>query len=285
MRVIGHLDSEAVAVRFGDFLYVNGIRNEVEHEREGAWAIWVYEEEEMERARQLLAYFLKEPGSTQFLEASERAREQREAEEDQGEAAARRYHTREEIFAAEQPYRAGRLTLGLIGVSVMVAVLSGMGENRAFLSGWFMSWPAVMNGEVWRLLTPIFIHFGPLHIIFNMLWLYDLGGIMETKLGTARFAIMVLVLGILSNLGQYFGTGANFGGMSGVVYGLLGYIWIRGKFDPGSGFFLHPTTVALMIIWFFLGVFGMMSMANIAHGAGLGIGMAWGFVAANANRR
>jgi membrane associated rhomboid family serine protease len=67
--------------------------------------------------------------------------------------------------------------------------------------------------------------------------------------------------------------------MSGVVYGLLGYIWMKGKYDPGSRLFLHKTTVAFMISWYFLCFTGMFGpIANGAHTAGLVIGVAWGFI-------
>jgi GlpG protein len=70
-----------------------------------------------------------------------------------------------------------------------------------------------------------------------------------------------------------------FGGMSGVVYGLLGYVWIRGKFDPGSGLYLHPTTVIMMILWF-LACFTPLvpNVANAVHTVGFGMGIAWGYL-------
>ena len=73
--------------------------------------------------------------------------------------------------------------------------------------------------------------------------------------------------------------GPVFGGMSGVVYGLLGYVWIRGKFDPGSGLYLHSYTVTMMIIWFVACLTGVLGpIANTAHAAGLVMGMAWGYL-------
>jgi GlpG protein len=85
------------------------------------------------------------------------------------------------------------------------------------------------------------------------------------------------VTGVLSNLGQHYFKGPFFEGMSGVVYGLLGYIWMKGKFDPASGLYLHPQTVVMMLIWFFACLFKLIpNVANWAHGVGLVVGMAWG---------
>jgi GlpG protein len=139
----------------------------------------------------------------------------------------------------------------------------------------------VVHGEVWRLVTPIFIHFSILHILFNMLWLRDLGSMIEGRQSSLHLLVLVIAIGIISNLAQFYSSHSfMFGGMSGVIYGLLGYIWMRGKFDPASGLFVHSSTVSMMIIWFFLCLFGVIPhVANAAHGAGLVLGIAWGYLA------
>ena len=68
--------------------------------------------------------------------------------------------------------------------------------------------------------------------------------------------------------------------MSGVVYGLLGYIWVKGKFDPGSGYFLHPNTMAFMMIWFVACLVIIPGIANWVHGVGLAVGLATGYLSA-----
>jgi GlpG protein len=69
--------------------------------------------------------------------------------------------------------------------------------------------------------------------------------------------------------------------MSGVVYGLLGYIWMQGKFNRASNLSLQKQTVTLMIVWFFVCLSGLMGpIANTAHAVGAGLGIAWGYVAA-----
>jgi GlpG protein len=71
--------------------------------------------------------------------------------------------------------------------------------------------------------------------------------------------------------------GPYFGGMSGVLYGLFGYIWLRGQCDPASGLALSPTTVWTLMIWFFLCLFGIIgSVANGTHVVGLVLGVLWG---------
>ncbi|PYK98399.1 MAG: hypothetical protein DME19_12705, partial [Verrucomicrobia bacterium] len=108
--------------------------------------------------------------------------------------------------------------------------------------------PEIRHGELWRLVTPIFLHGGLMHILFNMLCLSDFGTMIERRQNTRVLTALVLVIAALSNLGQYLWQGPDFGGMSGVVYGLIGYIWMRGKFDPNSSLFLHSSTVTMAVV-------------------------------------
>src|SRR5438270_379342 len=91
--------------------------------------------------------------------------------------------------------------------------------------------------ELWRVVTPAFIHFSEFHILFNMLWLFSLGGQLELRYGSARLVVLVLLMAVPSNLCQYFfstiviegwkpvvtQSSPLFGGMSGVVFGLFGF--------------------------------------------------------------
>ena len=104
------------------------------------------------------------------------------------------------------------------------------------------------------------------------------GTAIELRHGWKYLLALVLVTGVISNLGQYYWEGPLFLGMSGVIYGLFGYIWMKSQFDPRSGFFLHPTNVAIMLIWLALGFTKIMPIANGAHTAGLVTGVAWGLI-------
>jgi GlpG protein len=127
----------------------------------------------------------------------------------------------------------------------------------------------------------MFVHFGLPHLFFNMLWMLDLGTMIERRQSTARLCVLVLVIAALSNFGQYVIGGPVFGGMSGVVYGLIGYIWLRGKFDLTSGLFLHSSTVMMAVLWFVLCLVGVIPhVANAAHSVGFGVGIFWGYLSA-----
>jgi GlpG protein len=66
--------------------------------------------------------------------------------------------------------------------------------------------------------------------------------------------------------------------MSGVVFGLFGYVWMMSKFAPFSGYVIAPANVAMMVIWFFICLTGAVGhIANWVHGVGLAVGLAAGY--------
>jgi GlpG protein len=291
MRVIGHVPNERNAALFSDYLVVQGIANQVEPDRD-SWAVWILSEDEMERARQLLDRFLGNPSDPVYHQQARHAQSIREQRQQEAEAAEQRHFHRRRLFGSTWGFGAMPLTIGLIGLCVVVGLLSGLGRKVEVLQYLLISvyprgLPEIARGEVWRLFTPVLLHFHILHLAFNMLWLFDLGSMIEGRVGTWRFALLTFVLSVVSNLGEYLVTGPSFGGMSGVVYGLLGYVWMKGRFDPGSGLFLHPQTVTMMLIWFVLCMTPLMgNIANTAHGVGLVLGIAWGYTSSQlAHRR
>ena len=134
-----------------------------------------------------------------------------------------------------------------------------------------------MRGEVWRLITPIFMHATIIHLLFNMMMLRDLGGFLETHLGIVKYLIMTLFFALASNFCQYLMAGPMFLGFSGVLYGYFGYLWIRSKVDPNSGLGVESSWVTYMLIWYVLCWTPLLGhVANWAHTGGLIAGAAWG---------
>ncbi len=136
----------------------------------------------------------------------------------------------------------------------------------------------IQSGEFWRLLTPAFIHFGFMHVLFNLLWWKDLANILENTKGAVFLGFFLITTAISSNLLQAYMVGPNFGGLSGVVYALLGYLWIYKYIYPSAKFGLPKADVVLMIGWFILCLFDIFpfGVANWAHGGGLVMGMLFG---------
>jgi GlpG protein len=299
MRSIGQISDARRARAFSDFLVGQGIPNELESES-GSWSVWIRDDDHIPAAQSWFAQFSANPDAEQFRDASTKAAKVRQDEAQSLEQYRKRIRTRRSIFPKFGGYGIGFLTYALMAGCAIVFVYSNMGDTRSpehldFLRRLFItdpdgaaasrSLPEVFSGEVWRLFTPIFIHFGLTHFFFNMLWLLQLGGMIEGRQGIGHLAFIVAVTALISNLAQYYVTGwPAFGGMSGVVYGLAGYVWIRGRFDRESGLYLHPQTVTILLVWLvicFTPVIGFLvggGVANAAHVAGLLVGMGWGWI-------
>jgi GlpG protein len=128
-----------------------------------------------------------------------------------------------------------------------------------------------MGGQYWRLLTPAFLHFGWLHIVFNSLWLWELGARIERRLGSVHMLGLFVCIALVSNGCQFaFGGPSIFGGMSGVVYGLLGFSFAGALLLCSAGV---------------VEVLGFGAIANAAHVAGLLSGALLGVVLALLSRR
>lgn len=149
-------------------------------------------------------------------------------------------------------------------------------------------------GEWWRLITPIFVHFGFLHLAMNSMWYWELGRRIEFRQGALTLLGLTLVFGVVSNLAQYsYGGPGIFGGLSGVLYGLLGHCWLYQKISPDEAYRLPPGVVVLMLVWLVIcltGVievvsFGALAIANAAHVGGLVAGCLTGIVGGLLSRR
>jgi membrane associated rhomboid family serine protease len=175
--------------------------------------------------------------------------------------------------------RLPQLTVGLIALSLITAVLTGLGNQRELVVPFLLNWHELFQGQLWRLITPIFLHFGLLHLLFNMMWLWELGRVIEWRFGWPKLLLLVLVAGMISNLAELAWSGPLFGGMSGVVYALLTYLWMQGRFNPWSGLYVPQPILAMMLAWFFLCWTGLLGpVANMAHTGGLVIGAVWGYL-------
>ena len=139
----------------------------------------------------------------------------------------------------------------------------------------------LINNEWWRLITPTFLHFSMTHLVFNCLWIYILGQRIEKLDGLSVFLFIFILTGILSNAGQFFWTQQYlFGGLTGAVYGLLGYCFII-ELDGRHGRYGLPEALYLfMFIWLLVGFTGVLSFfgfGNVANTAHL-VGMIAGFI-------
>jgi GlpG protein len=187
------------------------------------------------------------------------------------------------------------VTLGLIGISILVYLLMMWNQEMIMrslmISQYYRpSLPEIRDGEVWRILTPAFLHFGIFHVVFNLMWTWELGRLIESRQGSVLLLILFVISDLVANLAQYLVDGPVFGGMSGVVYALFGYVWIQGLTNPRFGVRLNPPVVYLLLGWFIICWTGILEklfglgVANTAHTAGLVAGIGMSFVVSTLQR-
>lgn len=183
----------------------------------------------------------------------------------------------------------------LVTGCVLVALLTSLGENQLRLLPLFISeFPAsspgalieVRRGEVWRLFSPAFVHFGVAHLVLNMMAMVNIGSPLERVQGKRFYLTFTAAVALCSNLAQYVVSGNfEFGGMSGVIFGLFGFLWLRGWVDRNYILRLQRNGILLTLGWFVFCFTGVMHIANTAHAVGLGIGAVWGAISGLAARR
>ena len=144
----------------------------------------------------------------------------------------------------------------------------------------------LINNEWWRLITPTFLHFSITHLAFNSLWIYILGSKIERMDGRALFVMVFFLTSVLSNAGQLLWSQLYmFGGLSGAVYGLLGYCFILELDKKRSRYNLPEALYLFMFIWLLVGftgilnIFGFGNIANTAHLVGMIAGFIIGLIA------
>jgi GlpG protein len=152
------------------------------------------------------------------------------------------------------------------------------------------SFDQIKEGEVWRLVTPSLLHANLFHILFNLIWFVFLGNQIERRIGKWKLFLFLFLVAVLSNTAQYLMTGPNFLGLSGVIMGMAGFIYIRQSKAAWEGYSIQRPTlyflafyvlalVALQTVSFAMELAGKVSIApNIANtghviGALVGLGL------------
>jgi len=143
--------------------------------------------------------------------------------------------------------------------------------------------PRLWTGELWRPFTSSLMHGGLIHAAFNIYWLLVFGPVLEERFGSWRFAGTVVLLGYLSMMPEYVIGSYDLAepimivGLSGLVYGLFGLLWMGRRWNPEFHDACDEQTAQVLLVWFFLCIgltyARILNVANIAHGAGFGFGV------------
>ncbi len=174
------------------------------------------------------------------------------------------------------------LTVTLCALCVLVTLASWLGHSTFGA----VSTEEVWDGRWWGLLSAVFLHGGILHLLFNMLWLYTLGVMLERTLNTAVYLLFLAAAAAVGSGCELAVSGTTGIGASGVVYAMFGLMWAgRGRF-PEWGALATPQNLRLFIGWgVFCAVathFGWMNIASGAHAGGFlfGLSVGWIFLSA-----
>jgi GlpG protein len=205
-----------------------------------------------------------------------------------------------------QQLRASLMTSAVLVLTFVVAALTLLGEQLSAVS-WlsfvdyrvqgdyiYFSYlnDTLASGQWWRLLTPMLIHFGFLHLAMNTLWYWELGRRIEARQGALMLLGLTLLFSLAANFAQYLHAGPSlFGGLSGVLYGLLGHCWIFQRLAPSEAYRLPPGVLVMMLAWLLIcmtGIFELLqfgAIANAAHVGGLLAGCLTGLLGGALARR
>lgn len=141
---------------------------------------------------------------------------------------------------------------------------------------------AIISGfEIWRVLTPAIMHGSWLHIIFNLVMFNFLATPLELRLGWGRLLTIVVASAAIGNIFQYYigGRVGNFYGLSGVVYGLTGYLAVMSRRpDLAHGLRIIPGLFLVSLLFLVISFLFMSDIASYCHLGGLLAGLAVGAI-------
>ena len=173
-----------------------------------------------------------------------------------------------------------------VGVFLLMAIVSGVSQDRATLIAFGAKTNALLqSGEWFRLITPIFIHAGLLHLLLNSYALWVVGTQVEKLYGSARFLLIYLLSGVGGVAGSYFGQiflqktfDAPSVGASGAIFGLFGVLAVfgfryRSEMPPAIRRAMTAGVLPVIAVNLIIG-FSIRFIDNSAHIGGLLTGAA-----------
>jgi len=267
-----HFKQNNIALLFANYLLSLNIKADVVKEPQG-FAVYC-QPENHHQATLLVAEFVQQPQHPKYQQAAW----------DHGDTQQQLTNEHGAISTFIQPFlaHAGIITLVIFILCWVTFLASLLGFSQPiFTELQFYQTLSIDQfiAQPYRLLGPAIFHFSWLHIVFNSMWWWQLGGDIEKKLGKISLINLFLISAIISNVGQFLVSGANFGGLSGVVYGLVGFVWWTGWLTPEKGLFLSKPLVGFLLFWLLLGFTNILpvNIANTAHLLGLVSGclLAW----------
>ena len=271
---VGIMNDGAAAQRFSDFLTEKGIKNKVKHQPPNLYVIYVAEAKEVSFAKRAIMDFRANPYGKQYTQASWNL------------------GSKAKLKTFNRSAARGRSGWQLKSVTSLVELLCVLAtvwmmfapDGALQLLAWWQLDQVFGGGELWRLVTPCFIHFGVLHILFNLVMFEAFARPIERYLGGVHLLLVVLCIGVVDNLLAQLVI-ANMsgvrlvGGLSGVVYGVIGYAYIMSKHPdlammsfPRGMFMVCAVIIGISFVLSFMGLYSS-PVSEIVHAGGLILGV------------
>ena len=318
MRQVATIADERLARKLADYLLTLDVTNRIVQGKDG-WIVWVHREEQTALAKREVEAFLADPDDPRYQGAAKVARTVRREKA----KVERRHARATRFLAGRlnaPSFARCPVTYTLIGLSIAVAMVTSLGYDvesdiplvlspPTVAQEWRTEPPitdadgrvvippgrhlepayhrtgldALARGQIWRLFTPMLLHFGPVHLAFNMVMLYRLGGLVELRKGRVKMLLLVAATAAASSLAQYYWELKRHGpddyawlsgGMSGVLYGLFGYCWMKSDYDAETDMKVPNNLILWMGGWLFFCMTGAIGpIGNAAHVGGLVSGL------------
>ncbi|WP_409308469.1 rhomboid family intramembrane serine protease GlpG [Pectobacterium sp. B1J-3] len=265
IRVVA-LSHLRLAQAFVDYMHTQGIFLEMRTTGQEA-ELWLADESHLAQVQDELDVFLRDPLNPRYQAASWQT-----GSTDSG----IQYQRFSYLNTLKQ--QAGPLTLLIMIVSLVIfALMKLWGYEQVMM---LLAYPDEgQQWQLWRWFSHALLHFSVLHILFNLMWWWYLGGPVEKVLGTRKLLTITLITALVSGWVQSWFSGIYFGGLSGVVYALMGYVWLRGEREPDGYLSMPRSLMAFALLWLIAGYFDILglSIANAAHVSGLVVGLLMAF--------
>lgn len=266
----------------------HGIRFRV-NEESGSQVIWVSTQADADTVAQALSRWQEMREQGQLAEQGQ-----------QQNGSLRAYFPMLQMFTGvANAFLQAPVTMLLILGALVVAAVSNLGSDLQPVSGLFYPSFTITQGgalagllqifgqinsleELLRTLTPALLHFGAIHLVFNTMWIWHFGRMIERSQSSLLYLGVVVFIAFFSNATQYlWSLTANFGGLSGVVYGLLGYIWMWQLLLPFGRLRLPPAMIGFLLVALVLmELLAGSWIASAAHTGGLFAGIITGLLSA-----
>lgn len=263
---VAEFRAQPAALLFADYCRSQGLQ--VKLELQGEVSVLMAVADDVPQVEVLLTEFIRQPDHPRYQAAA--------WQQSQSVKLAHKVNLRPQLAWRQMP-----LTLLVLLLTLAVYAWQQIDFRAAAASLMLLE-----QAELWRWITPILLHFSLTHLVFNLAWWWLLGSKIERYQSSGFLLQLALSSAVISNGLQLALAGPNFGGLSGVVYALVGYCYLSDQLSGRQRYLLSHGLFGFMLVWLVLGFMELLwiNMANWAHLGGLGCGLLWAFLSRDRRR-